>query len=460
MADHRYRPPSSKWVAVNLRALSDRATAPAPANSSELRRVVFSSYLGSTIEFYDFLLYGTAAAIVFPTVFFDELDDLTAVLFSFGTFAAGYLARPLGGVVFGHFGDRVGRKKMLVVTMFAMGVASFLIGLVPSAAAIGGWAGVLLVTLRIAQGLAVGGEWGGAALMALEHADGRRRGFAASFANAGAPTGAVLGSLMLGLFSLLPDDQFFSWGWRIPFLLSAALLALGLWVRSTVSESPIFLRVLTETENRNRERPRLPLWAVLAKPKAVLLTTFGAGASFAFQTAMATFAQTYAVRSGTSRPSVLIGYAIASFVSVFAVLASGWLSDRFGRRPVLLAGILSWAALAFPLFGLWGSGSPVLVTLGFVLGLAFQALTYGPLGSFIGEQFGTGNRYTGASLGYQLATLLGGGFTPAILASLYAGANRSIVPVALFLIGAATVSAVAVLVIREGRHHDLATVTH
>src|SRR6476469_4862233 len=189
----------------------------------EMRRVIFSSYLGSAVEFYDFLLYGTAAALVFPTVFFSGLDAFTSVIFSFGTFAAGYLARPLGGVIFGHFGDRIGRKKMLVLTMFIMGLASFLIGLVPGSATIGGWAAIILVALRVLPGIAVGGEWGGAALMALEHAESRRRGFAASFVNAGAPSGALLGSLMLGLFALLPQDQFFAWGWRIPFLFSGAL---------------------------------------------------------------------------------------------------------------------------------------------------------------------------------------------------------------------------------------------
>jgi MFS family permease len=430
----------------------------AAKETGEVRRVVLSSYLGSTIEFYDFLLYGTAAALVFPAVFFSGLDPLTSVLFSFGTFAAGYLARPVGGILFGHFGDRIGRKRMLVVTMFLMGVASFLIGLIPSAAVIGGWAAVLLITLRVVQGLAVGGEWGGAALMALEHSGGRSRGLAASFVNAGAPSGAVLGSLMLGLFSLLPQEQFLSWGWRIPFLLSAVLLVIGLWVRSTVSESPIFLQALADA---TRRPPALPILSVLRRPRALILTALGAGAAFAFQVGMATFAQTYAVAHGTARPSVLLGFSAASFLAIFAVIGAGWLSDRFGRRPVLLAGAIGWGLLAFPLFALWGSGNGLLVFTGFAVGLGLQSLMYGPLGAFISEQFGTSARYTGASLGYQLATLLGGGFTPAVLASLYAGTGgTSITPVASYLIAAAAVSTVAVLLIREGRRHDLATVTH
>lgn len=424
------------------------------------RRVLLSSYLGTTIEFYDFLLYGTAAAVVFPAVFFSGLDEFTGVLFSFGTFAAGYLARPLGGVVFGHYGDRIGRKKMLVVTMLVMGLASFLIGLVPGSATIGGWAAVILVLLRVAQGIAVGGEWGGASLMALEHSDGERRGLSASFVNAGAPSGAVLGSLMLGLFSLLPKEQFLSWGWRVPFLLSAVLLGIGLWVRSQVSESPVFRRAMAEADAAGRTREPIPLLSVLRRPRALILTTLGAGAAFAYQVTMATFAQAYALQHGATRPQVLLGFAVASFLAVFAVLLAGRLSDRFGRRPVLVAGIVGWAALAFPMFALWGSGNAVLIALGFVIGLAFQSLTYGPLGAFISEQFGTRARYTGASLGYQLATLLGGGFTPGILAALAKGSGGQITSVAWFLIAMGVVSAVAILVIREGRHHDLTTVEH
>ena len=434
--------------------------APPDERRGDYRRVLLSSYLGTTIEFYDFLLYGTAAAVVFPAVFFSGLDPFTAVIFSFGTFAAGYLARPLGGIVFGHFGDRLGRKKMLVITMLVMGVASFLIGLVPSAAAIGGWAAVILVLLRVAQGIAVGGEWGGAALMALEHADGERRGFAASFGNAGAPSGAVLGSLMLGLFSLLPQDQFLSWGWRVPFLLSAVLLGLGLWVRSQVSESPIFQQALAEADAAERKRQPLPLLSVLRRPKALILTTLGAGAAFAFQVTMATFAQSYALAHGATRPQVLLGFAVASFLAIFGVLLAGRLSDRFGRRPVLVVGTVGWSALAFPMFALWGSGNALLITLGFVIGLQLQSLIYGPLGAFISEQFGTKARYTGASLGYQLATLLGGGFTPAILATLARNGGGQITTVVWFLIAMGVVSAIAVLVIREGRHNDLHTVQH
>jgi MFS family permease len=238
------------------------------------------------------------------------------------------------------------------------------------------------------------------------------------------------------------------------------LLGLGLWVRSQVSESPVFQKALDEYEALQHEQQPLPLWSVLRRPKALILTTLGAGAAFAFQVTMATFAQAYALQHGATRPEVLFGFAVASFLAVFGVLWAGRLSDRFGRRPVLVAGIVGWAVLAFPMFALWGSGNAVLIALGFVIGLQLQSLTYGPLGAFISEQFGTKARYTGASLGYQLATLLGGGFTPTILAALAKGSGGAIAPVAWFLIAMGVVSTVAVLAIREGRHHDLHTVEH
>ena len=218
------------------------ASTPPPTlgDPRQMRRVLFSSFLGSTVEFYDFLLYGTAAALVFGDLFFSNLTPAVATIASFGTLAAGYLARPVGGILFGHFGDRIGRKSMLVMTMTLMGVASFLIGLLPTYATIGWVAPVLLVLLRLVQGIAVGGEWGGAALMALEHASEKRRGFAGSFANMGAPAGAVLSTVVLAIVTQLPEEDFLSWGWRIPFLLSAVLVAVGLYVRLKVTESPLF----------------------------------------------------------------------------------------------------------------------------------------------------------------------------------------------------------------------------
>ncbi|MGM7666656.1 MFS transporter [Microbacterium sp. A93] len=451
------------------------ASAPAPdlahldpaVRRRESRRVILSSYLGSTIEFYDFLLYASASALVFPTVFFTGLDPLAGAIASYGTFAAGYLARPLGGAVFGHFGDRLGRKKMLVLSMLIMGVASTLIGLVPGAATIGSWGAVILIFLRVCQGIAVGGEWGGAALMALEHSENGKRGFAASFTNAGAPTGAALGTFILGTFAaVLPQEEFLAWGWRVPFLLSFALLIVGMVIRAKISESPIFEAALAQEEAQKAAgettRKKLPIIEVLRRPKALLLTMFAGASGFGLQVLLATFAVQYSTEAGSERSSVLYAFALASIFSIFFVVWFGHLSDRFGRRPVMIAGLILFAGFLFPLFGMLTSTNWFVLLLAFTVALGLHGMIYGPLAAFIAEQFGTGSRYTGASLGYQLATLLGAGFTPTILATLYAGpgGGTSIVPVAVFLGGMAVVSIVALVLTRESKDHDLATHEH
>ena len=290
-----------------------------------MRRVLFSSFLGSAVEFYDFLLYGTAAALVFGQLFFSDLSPVVATIASFGTLAVGYVVRPLGGVIFGHFGDRIGRKSMLVLTMSIMGAASFAIGLLPTYATIGVLAPILLILLRLIQGFAVGGEWGGAALMALEHSDENKRGFSASFANMGAPAGAVLSTVVLAIVTLLPDDAFLSWGWRIPFLLSAVLVGIGLYVRLKVTESPLFEQeVITAVAS---EKKRLPIIDVLRNNPTSVLLGIGAGlGAFALQALMATFALTIGVQGGLTRSTVLWLFAAGSFVQIFALPAL--------RRPV------------------------------------------------------------------------------------------------------------------------------
>ncbi|NGP06497.1 MHS family MFS transporter [Rhodococcus sp. 14C212] len=436
----------------------------AAQRKKEVRRVVLSSYLGSTIEFYDFLLYATAAAIVFAPVFFSDLSPLAGTIASMGTFAAGYLARPFGGVVFGHFGDRYGRKSMLLISMTVMGVASFLIGLVPPASAIGSWAAIILVLLRVCQGIAVGGEWGGAALMSLEHVGGRGRGFAASFTNAGAPTGSLLGTLALALVALLPEDDFLSWGWRIPFLLSAVMLAVGLFVRARVSESPLFREAMAqqaEVDATAVDRRTPPLLSILRRPRNLLLVALGCMASFGIQTMFTTFAIGYASHSGVTRSQALMAFAVCQFVAIFTLLGFARLSDRVGRRPVMLFGLGAFVVLIVPILTLLSSGNVALVTLGFVLGFGVcQSATYGPMAAYIAEQFGTAARYTGASLGYQGATLLGAGFTPVILASLQAAAGGGTGLVAAFMIGLAVLSAVFILLAKESKDRDLSTYEH
>lgn len=424
----------------------------------EARRVVLSSYLGSTIEFYDFLLYTAAAALVFPQVFFAGMTPVAGTIASYLTFAAGYVARPIGGMIFGHFGDRLGRKKMLVLSMFIMGAASFLIGVIPGSATIGMAGAFILLTLRLLQGIAIGGEWGGAALMALEHASPKDRGFAASFVNAGAPSGAALGTFAMGLAAALPEERFFSWGWRVPFLFSALLLVVGLVIRLKISESPIFQAAVERDEAA--EKPReLPILSVVKRPKNLLLVMFGGAAGFAIQTLLATFTVAYAVAHGAERQPVLYAFAGASILSIGMVILAGKVSDRIGRRPLMILGMLLFMAFAYPLFALMRTGNTWLIFVGFTVALLCHSTIYGPLAAFISEQFGTAARYTGASVGYQMATLLGAGFTPTILAAIYGGDGR-IGAVVTYLIVLTVISGVAIILTKESKDIDLETYQH
>jgi metabolite-proton symporter len=431
-------------------ALDERRT----EQQRQLRRAVLSSYLGTTIEFYDFLLYGTVASLVFNKIFFTGLDPLTGTVASFGTFAVGYLARPLGGIVAGHFGDRIGRKKMLLATMSLMGVASFLIGLLPTYAQIGIWAPVLLVALRLLQGVAVGGEWGGAALMAAEHATDGRRGVLASVAQMGAPTGMVLSTAILALFSGLPDDQFLSWGWRVPFLLSIVLLGVGLFVRLSVQETPLFRQV-----QKSDSVSRRPLVDVLrSHPRNLVLAAAVGFGGFVAQSLLTTFVIAYAVRVGYPRPTVLTSLVISSGLAIITLPLFAAISDRVGRRPVILTGAIGMAVAAFPIFALIDSGSPAKLTIALILGQSIlHSSMYGPMAALFTEMFGTRTRYTGASLGYQLAAVLGAGFAPLIAGSLLSAAGgTSTTLVSLFLTASCAITAVAIWFTAETHRRDLA----
>jgi MFS family permease len=392
---------------------------------------------------------------VFPHVFFVGLSPVAGTIASYGTFAAGYLARPLGGAIFGHFGDKLGRKKMLILSMLIMGIASTLIGCVPDANVIGSWGAVILVLLRVCQGIAVGGEWGGAALMALEHSGDEKRGFAAAFANAGAPTGAALGTLIMGLSnSAMSEHDFQSWGWRIPFLVSFVLLIVGLVVRATVSESPLFLAAMEKVEKDEATKPKLPLWQVLKAPKPLIFTMLAGASGFALQVVQSTFAVGYATENGLARPNVLYVFAAASIISIGFVLGFARLSDKIGRRPMMITGLVLFIAYMYPMFALLRSGNLFLVFLAFTVSLALHAMMFGPLAAFVTEQFGTTERYTGASLGYQLATLLGAGFTPTIITALY-GKAAHLNSVLFYLIALCIVSIVFILLTRETKNRDL-----
>ncbi|MFD3582270.1 MFS transporter [Streptomyces sp. NPDC058683] len=402
-----------------MQAASPPQATPDP---SQLRRAVTSSFLGSVIEYYDFLLYSTASAVVFAHVFFSNLSPVAGTLASFTTFATGYLARPLGGIIFGHFGDRLGRKRMLVVTMSLMGVASFLIGVLPTYGQAGTLAPVLLLLLRIVQGVAVGGEWGGAVLLSAEHATGRR-GLWASFTNAGAPAGMALSTVVLSATSgAVGEEAFLSWGWRIPFLLSVVLLAVGLFVRLRVTETPVFAEA-EEKEKKQESTPRrsLPLWDVLRHHPRVLLLSIGVGLSaFVFQGTVTTYIISYAVQGGFARQTVLNSLAVSSALAMFGIIGWSALSDRVGRRPVVMAGALAVGAYSFALFPLVDTGSTALLVLALVVGQSLvHPMMYGPLAALYTELFSTRSRYTGASLGYQIAGL-GAGFAPLIFTEVQA----------------------------------------
>lgn len=344
--------------------------------------------------------------------------------------------------------------------MLIMGLASTSIGLVPGPDLIGAWAAVLLVLLRVIQGIAIGGEWGGAALMALEHADPKARGFAASFTNAGAPTGSVLGLLVMSGFSALPQEAFQAWGWRVPFLLSFVLLLVGLYVRSRVSESPVFqesmARLDEEAARTKGVRRPVPLLQVLRRPGLLVTVILAATSAFALQTLLSTFAISYTVSRGLPQSQVMLAFAGAGIISIGTTLLMGRISDRAGRKPLMIIGNILFILVLPAVFGLLSSGDLGLVFVAFTLGIVTQTVLYGPMAAFIAERFGTASRYTGASMGYQIATLLGAGFTPIMLANLYGSSGQSTTPVIIYLSAVAVVSLVTVAFMPESKDRNLA----
>nr|WP_321280847.1 MFS transporter [uncultured Vibrio sp.] len=385
----------------------------------ESRRAVISSYLGSTVEYYDFLLYGSAASLVFPALFFSDLDPGMGIILSFLTLATGYIARPIGGLLFGHFGDKYGRKQILFITLMVMGIVSILIGLLPTYQTIGIAAPIALLALRILQGLAVGGEWAGATLMAMEHSGKKSKGLGASIAVSGGPSGAVLATLVLGGFSLMPEEQFMSWGWRIPFLLSALLVVIGLYMRHRVTESPDFEQAKAK-EAQQSESASVPIVELFrSSSKEIGLGTLSGIAPLFIQSLLATFALTYAVSIGHSRSDALLMLTIANTLHIFTIPLMAAVSDRYGRRPVMLTGVVLGMILIWPMFELISHDNPWMMLLGFIIGNPIiQAVMYGPMGAFISEKFTTRTRYTGLSLTYQLTSLIGAGFTPIIAQAL------------------------------------------
>lgn len=382
------------------------------------RRAVLASYIGTTLEYYDFLLYGVAAALVFPHIFFVSLDPLAAMLSSFATFAVGYFARPLGAIIFGHFGDRIGRKNILVITLILMGISSCLIGLIPTYHQIGIWAPIILVFLRILQGFAMGGEWGGATLMSMEHAKPKGRGLAVGIALSGGPSGAVLGTLMMTPFSLLPSEEFLSWGWRVPFLISALLMVVGLFIRAKVTESPEYEK--TRASNLSSQKKRAPIVTLMKENKAEIFSgVLGGLAPLAFSTFAAAFLMSYAVSVGHSRTDVLIALTIANVIHIFTTPVFSSLSDRIGRRPMMSIGAITGIVTIWPIFLLVQNGSFITLFAAMLLILPIvQAMMGATMATWISEKFPTNIRYSGISITFQLASTFGAGLSPLAAATI------------------------------------------
>ena len=429
---------------------------PEPVSPHSIRRVVLASFIGTAIEWYDFFLYGTAAALVFNRLFFPDLDPIAGTMAAFATYAVGFFARPLGGVIFGHFGDRVGRKSMLVTTLMLMGIATFCVGLLPTYGQVGVLAPVLLVALRFVQGLGVGGEWGGAVLMVVEHADKRRRGLFASWVQAGVPVGLLLATGVFSIFSRMPEAAFLAWGWRVPFLLGILLTGIGFFIRLHVLESPLFEQAKSEGAV-SKMAAKLPLLEVLRTHRRNVLLAMGARLSEnAFFSIFTVWALTYATQKlCMARSTVLNGVLLGSAAQLVAIPFFGSLSDRLGRRPVYLGGAIFLLALAFPFFWLMDMKSTPLVWTAIVIGMIGHAAMYGPQSAFFSELFGTRTRYTGVSLGYQLAAPFAGGLAPLIASALLGWSGGNAWPIALYLIAMSAVTICSVLLAAETNRQDL-----
>lgn len=438
-----------------MKSPAGNAIARPTTSPAELRRVLLSSYIGSAIEYYDFLLYIAAASLIFGQLFFSNLTPMMATIASLGTLAIGYVSRPLGAAFFGHFGDKYGRKSVLVTTLLIMGLSTTMIGLLPTSEQVGMWSPALLIVLRMIQGISVGGEWGGAALMAFEHAPEKNRGFASSFSAAGGPTGTMLAALVLGLFALLPEKEFLSWGWRVPFLLSFILVGFGLWMRLRVTESPLFIEELRKREATGKVH-KPPLMDILRSPKALLLAFMSLMAPFTINSLAGSFGLSFAKTNGLPISSVLAVQAGGALLCAIGEIVSGYLSDRYGRRSVMMFGMVAGVLFSYPFLHLLSSGSVVqaAIAFGVMYGVVIAPM-FGPSAAYLSEQFDTNSRYTGASLGYQVASTIGGGFAPIIFASLLAMRGGSYELILVFIIGVCLASALALALATAQGHRDL-----
>ncbi|MES1926501.1 MFS transporter [Salinisphaera sp. T31B1] len=405
--------------------------------ASQRRKIVVSSVIGTTVEWYDFLIYGTAAALVFNRLFFPSFDPTVGTIAAFGSYALGFIARPLGGIVFGHFGDRIGRKSMLSLTIILMGLGTFLIGCLPTYEQIGVWAPIMLIALRLIQGLGIGGEWGGAVLMVVESVDPRRRGFYGAVVQIGYSLGVIASIGAFALATALPEEDFLSWGWRLPFLASALLVVVGLFIRLRLHETPAFTQV-----KRSNTVAKLPVLEILFEQPRTFLTAVGLKVSeIAYVSIVTVFSIAYVTGElGLPRSVILNGILIAAFIELFTIPFFGWLSDRYGRKPLFVFACLFSIVYAFPMFWLFETHNAAVIAVTVAIALSFgQGIMFGTGAAWMSELFEARLRYSGASLGFQVGAALSGGFTPIIAASLLAWSGATW-PISMYLIVIALVT--------------------
>lgn len=418
---------------------------PTSADRPALRRVAGSVLVGTTIEWYDFQIYGASAALVFAPLFFSGTEPWLATILSFATFAVGFVARPLGGVVLGHFGDRVGRKKVLVFALLMMGAATFLVGVLPTSNQIGMGAPALLVLLRLIQGFGVGGEWGGAVLTAVEYAPPNRRGFYGSMPQVGVPAGLLLATGVMIITKAVTGDAFLTWGWRIPFLLSIVLVAVGFYIRVALEETPAFTRV-----KQQRAEVKIPLLeACKAYPRQIVLAAGSMISTGAYFYILNTYSLTYAAQFHVLPGNLMLtAVMVSAAVAVVCLPIFGQLSERFGRRRALMVGIVGMGVWVFAAFAAIDTGSFWLTTGALAVGAFLFSISYGPQATFIAELFDARVRYSAASISFQLGVLLGGAIAPMIAAALVAATDSSFA-VAAYIAGLSLISLLSVVFVRE-----------
>ncbi|HXP03884.1 MAG TPA: MFS transporter [Stellaceae bacterium] len=435
---------TAEIAAVPLSDLDHRA---------QLRRAVIASTVGTTIEWYDFLLYGQMAAIVFAKLYFPSSDPLTGTLQAFAVFAVGFVARPIGAAIFGHYGDRIGRKAALIATLLLTGLSTFLVGCVPSYDQIGIWGAVVMVVLRLIQGIGVGGEWGGSVLLAMEWArTSKNRGLIASWPQFGGPAGFFLANLAILAFSQMSGDQFLSWGWRIPFLLSIVMVGIGLWIRLGILETPVFKEVIA------KERvARAPVVEVFKRqPKEIILTALARMGQMAPIFIYIAFVFPYGIQVvHLSRDFLLVVLLIGSFMSFFTIPLSGYLSDKLGRKQVYIFGAAATGLFAFAYYALFNTAIPGLIILATLIAFFFHDMMWGPLAALTAECFTPRLRYSGASIGFQLAAVFAGGPAPLVATALLAATGSGYV-IALYIFGCAIVSIAATAALPNNRDRDFA----